>query len=377
MQTPDFHVPESSLLPLEEFPELLRVLQEGKDRQLHTGVQIYVSSRCQPVLSTGFGDAKIGTELTPEHSSLWRSAGKPLTAFLIMQRVLADLITLDTQLGEVLPESVQTSKSDITLRQLLTHTSGFPDAETGWPFASWNESIRQILSSSVSEQPSTAAYHPLSSWFLLGEIIQRTSNVPDDFSGCLRRELLLPLGMHQTQTGDSSENPGSFPATTLYERTAGKLTESVYNNPEYRSRVSPGGSLRGPVSDLGKFYETLLRQGRLPDGTRLTSADTVSLMVSRHRTGQFDLTLQHIIDFGLGLIINSNQYGADTVPYGFGRYCSPDTYGHGGSQCSIGFCDPERELVVAWAANGFCGEGQHQRRNRAINEAIYRDLSLC
>jgi CubicO group peptidase (beta-lactamase class C family) len=120
-----------------------------------------------------------------------------------------------------------------------------------------------------------------------------------------------------------------------------------------------------------------LRQGRLPDGTRLTSADTVSLMVSRHRTGQFDLTLQHIIDFGLGVIINSNQYGADTVPYGFGKYCSPNTFGHGGSQCSIGFCDPERELVVAWAANGFCGEGQHQRRNRAINEAIYRDLSIC
>ncbi len=42
----------------------------------------------------------------------------------------------------------------------------------------------------------------------------------------------------------------------------------------------------------------------------------------------------------------------------------------------MGFCDPDTKLVVAWAANGFCGEGQHQRRNRAINEAVYQDLGL-
>lgn len=82
------------------------------------------------------------------------------------------------------------------------------------------------------------------------------------------------------------------------------------------------------------------------------------------------------MDFGLGVLCNSNQYGAETVPYGFGQYCSEATYGHGGAQCSMGFCDPERKLVVAWSANGFCGEGQHQRRNRMINNAIYEDLEL-
>jgi CubicO group peptidase (beta-lactamase class C family) len=55
---------------------------------------------------------------------------------------------------------------------------------------------------------------------------------------------------------------------------------------------------------------------------------------------------------------------------------SPDTFGHGGAQCAMAFCDPGHKLVVAWAANGLCREPQHQRRNRAINEAIYEDLHL-
>jgi len=71
------------------------------------------------------------------------------------------------------------------------------------------------------------------------------------------------------------------------------------------------------------------------------------------------------------------RYGPDTVPYGYGPHCSPRTFGHGGSQCSIGFCDPEHCLVVAWVCNGRCGEGRHQRRNRAINTAIYEDLGLA
>ncbi|MCA9060369.1 MAG: serine hydrolase, partial [Planctomycetaceae bacterium] len=77
-----------------------------------------------------------------------------------------------------------------------------------------------------------------------------------------------------------------------------------------------------------------------------------------------------------GVIVDSNHHGRETVPYGFGRRCSDRTFGHGGAQCAIGFCDPARQLVVAWSANGFCGEGQHQRRNRAINDAIYADLGL-
>jgi CubicO group peptidase (beta-lactamase class C family) len=129
--------------------------------------------------------------------------------------------------------------------------------------------------------------------------------------------------------------------------------------------------LRGPIRDLALFYEDL----RQPPG-KLLAPTTVAALAARHRVGDDDLTLGHVVDFGLGFIIDSNRYGADTVPYGYGRYASRRTFGHGGAQCTQGFCDPENELVVAYAFYGRPCEGQHQRRVRALNEAIYRDLGL-
>jgi CubicO group peptidase (beta-lactamase class C family) len=158
---------------------------------------------------------------------------------------------------------------------------------------------------------------------------------------------------------------------TVYTRAAGRLIPSEYSAGLWLREPSPGGNLRGPVRELGRFYEMLWNNGRTPDGASLLTPETVQQMTMRHRVGQYDETFQHPVDFGLGLIIDSNGHGVDTVPYGFSAYCSPRTFGHGGAQCAMGFCDPDLGLVVAWAANGFCGEGQHQRRNVAINSAIY------
>ena len=53
-----------------------------------------------------------------------------------------------------------------------------------------------------------------------------------------------------------------------------------------------------------------------------------------------DVTFKHVVDWGLGTIIDSKRYGVETVPYGYGRYASDATFGHGGSQSSVGFADP-------------------------------------
>ena len=90
----------------------------------------------------------------------------------------------------------------------------------------------------------------------------------------------------------------------------------------------------------------------------------------------FDQTFQHKVDWGYGIIVNSNQYGAETVPYGFGRHASENTFGHGGAQSSVGFADPQHQLVVAAVANGCPGEELHNERFRELNSAIYEDLGL-
>jgi CubicO group peptidase (beta-lactamase class C family) len=164
----------------------------------------------------------------------------------------------------------------------------------------------------------------------------------------------------------------------------------VWGQPELGLPLRPGGSEWGPVRELGKFYEALLdsqSEHRVDFRTKaaglpaercsaLLRADTARLLTQRTRTGLFDHTFKHTLDFGLGFIVNSNRYDADTVPYGYGRHASEATFGHSGAQSSCAFADPAHGLVVAWATNGTPGEVRHQHRQREINTAVYEDLGL-
>lgn len=367
------------MFPSAEFPSVAAAIQEGISRGLHSGVQIYVSRDSRAVLDSALGDASPGVPMSPATIMPWRSAGKPLTALLILKYIENQRFQLSTMLSDLLPETVHSDKCDVTIFDLLTHQSGFPGTETGWPHADWSTTIDTIISTARQLPIGTAAYHPQSSWFLLGEILRRTTTSHfDALDDILAHELLQSLGLSSTSCGVKThtlpQNAGLIP--TLYERDKGQLAVSNYGASPWLTQPSPGGNLRGPIRELGVFLELLLRNGKLLDGTSFVSSSTVQQMTMRHRVNQFDQTLQHVVDFGLGVICNSNRHGLETVPYGFGRYASESAFGHGGSQCSMGFCDPQYDLVVAWSANGFCGEGQHQRRNRLINEAIYKDLGL-
>jgi len=91
----------------------------------------------------------------------------------------------------------------------------------------------------------------------------------------------------------------------------------------------------------------LLAGGRSASGRQIILPESVRVLTSRQRVGMYDHTFKHIVDWGLGFIINSAQYGVDTVLYGYGRYASPRTFGHGGRQCCSGFADPEHGLAAA------------------------------
>jgi CubicO group peptidase (beta-lactamase class C family) len=121
------------------------------------------------------------------------------------------------------------------------------------------------------------------------------------------------------------------------------------------------------MRELGRFYEMLRRHGEL-DGVRLLSPQTVAAITARHRTGMHDETFGVVIDWGLGFIIDSAIYG---------RHSSPRTFGHGGARSSVGFHDPEADLVVTLVFNGMAERGRHYRRLAATCEAIYDDLGLA
>lgn len=355
-------------------PLTYQCVMEGIEKNLHTGVQIYVSRQGEIIADAGVGEARPGVPMTNQTINLWLSAGKPLTAMAIARLAEQGKLNFDDRVTQYIPEFGTEGKAPITLLHILNHTAGFRQAKTGWPESSWDETIQRICAAPLEANwqiGKSAGYHVSSSWFILGEVLQRIMKQP--YRELIRDLVLEPLGMDQSWIGmpaDVFENTKDNIAY-VYQREKGEMQLTDWHEAARCLNPSPGGNARGPIRELGYFYDCLLNQG-MP----LFDSQTVETMTSRHRIGEFDLTLQHIVDYGLGFIINSNQYGAATVPYGFGKYASSETFGHGGSQSSIAFADPENELVVAVVANGRPGEPKHQRRAKEINEAIYEDLRL-
>ena len=364
-------------MPDEKYPQLVAAINEGVNRGLHTGVQVYVSLHGKALLNDGFGEASPGVPMSADTIMLWRSAGKPITATAVLQASQSGLISPDAVLEDYLPEAAGTNLANITIRQMLCHSSGIPVIDTGWPQSSPGEILHNILA--IEQRIQQAAYQPQSTWFLLAEVLRRTDPQARDFQSIISTEIFERLGIQEVWCGIANADSAklSLRLPTYYVRDKGQLVFSDYSSGLWLSQPSPGGNIRGPIAGLGKFYESFLAVNRSSSLNPLLAEDTILQMTTPQRHEQFDATLQHVIDFGLGVILNSNQHGLETVPYGFGRYSSPESFGHGGAQCAMGLIDPAHQLVVAWAANGFCGEGQHQRRNRSINEAIYADLGLA
>lgn len=360
------------------FPRIAEVVSLGIERGLHTGCQIYVSRHGNIMLDDGLGESRPGIPMTPDTINLWLSAGKPLTAVMILQAWEREQLRLDDPVIRYIPEFGQGGKAPITIRHLLTHTAGFRNVETGWPDVSWDASLARICAAPLEDGwviGRSAGYHTSSSWFILGEILQRIRGRA--YEQILHDDLLTPLDLNDTWAALPADQHSRYGNRIggLFARDQGALQPLNWNDPARSAVASPGSNTRGPIRELGRFYEMLLKQGAGMK-QRILTPQTIEAMTARHRVGDYDQTLGHVIDFGLGVIIDSNRYGAETVPYGYGRTCSPRAFGHGGAQCSQGWCDPETGLVVAYVFNGRCGEAQHNRRTRQINDAIAIDVGI-
>src|SRR5581483_10297350 len=347
----------------------------GIDEGLHLGAQICVVLAGTKVLDEAVGQACFGAAMTPDSINWWLSAVKPVTAVAIAMLWQRGKLELDDRVSSFIPEFARGGKESITLRHLLTHTGGFRAVSSNSSPEPWDQIIDAICAARIEPgwvPGRKAGYHIASSWFILAEIVRRLDGrMIDQF---VRQEIFLPLEMSDCWIGippDKFREYGNRIASTYSTEKHPPDKSHAPLTPEFASLVRPAANGRGPMNQLVRFYEMLRNHG-----ARILSPQTVEAMTARHRVGMLDHTFKHVIDFGLGFLINSSMYGPDTVPYGYGRFAAPRTFGHSGNQTSCAFCDPENALCVAWVCNGTPGEARHQARQRAINEAIYEDLSL-
>ena len=355
------------------------LIQQGMEQGLHIGAQLYVSQDRKPLADFATGESRPGTSMKTDTVMLWLSSTKPLAAVSIMQLVERGLLKLHDTVADYIPEFASGGKEPIQIFHLLTHTGGFRAAMLGEPETDWDEVVRRACAAKL--EPSwmpgeKAGYHVATSWYILGELVRRIDG--RHFRDYVREEIFLPLSMHDCWVGMPMEQ---FRA---YGERLGQVqrTERPGQGPYHWStemgatRCAPGANGHGPMRELGRFYEAMLSGGSL-DRNRILNPESVQQMTTRQRKEMYDETFKHVMDWGLGFIINSAQYGADTVPYGYGAHASDASFGHSGSQSSVGFADPEHRLVVALVFNGMPGERAHQQRIRPVLSAIYEDVGLA
>jgi CubicO group peptidase (beta-lactamase class C family) len=358
-----------------------KAIESGIERGLHVGAQLYVSRGGQPVADLAFGMARDGVPMTPDTIMLWMSATKPITVVAVAQVWERGKIALDDPVAKYIPAFGAKGKDRITIRHLLTHTGGFRAAVGPWTADPWDDIIAQICDAEI--EPGwivgrTSGYHIAPSWYLLAEIVRRVSSDSRPYSQYVREKILEPLGMRDTWIGmpaarwrEYGDRIAPMHSASASRRPAPHPYKPWSNNAEAVAIERPGGNGRGPIHDLGRFYEAMLAGGET-----VVTPQTIEAVSARHTVGLPDKTLGYRLDRGLGVVIDSKEYGLEAAWYG--TRCSRRAWGHAGYLCSVGFVDPEHRLVVAAVFNGMTDydPALHDARMRETVDAVYTDLGI-
>ena len=354
----------------DRLPKFADAVEVSVDAGQSAGCQAYVSLRGEAVASAGCGEGRPGVAMDADSIPLWMSMGKPLTAVLCA-RLGVDVAR---PVVDFVPEF---GKPDVTVAHVLTHTGGFRNVGSNWSPEPWPKIIDRVCGAKLEDDwtpGETAGYHVASGWYVLAEICRRVSG-HDDPLVMYRRELLEPLGMPDCWVGMPKSQYLDYGTrlSLTYDTSKDEPKPMAFPNSESGFTLCrPGGNARGPVAQLGRFYETLLHDrehgGFLP-------RDAALAYTARQRRGLRDKTFGAVIDWSYGFLL-ADPHG-ERIPYGYGPHASPDAFGHSGNQSSCAFADPRHRLVVVWCFNGLPGEVAHQKRQQAINAAVYEDLGLA
>ena len=358
--------------------------EQGRADGLHLGAQLEVRRTGHDPISLVVGEARAGVPMRPDTLLPWFSCTKPVTAMAVAQLWERGRIDLDAPVAAYLPEFGTGGKEAVTIRHVLTHTGGFrtlqPPADP-WTLE-WDELLARICATPLEPgwvPGERAGYHAVTGFHVLGELVARVDGRA--FADYVSEEVLEPLDLGDSWmalTEDRYAAYGDRMGIVYDVAPTGGSATPVRGLDSWRGfrRASPSGGGVGPMGDLVKVAEALLGGGER-EGERVLRPETVAAMTARQRSGMRDETFGMVIDWGLGLMINSWSYRQAPTSYGYGEHASPETFGHGGQQTSLLFADPAHGLAVALCCNGRPGEPANHRRTQPIVTALYEELGLA
>ncbi|HRH98962.1 MAG TPA: serine hydrolase domain-containing protein [Prosthecobacter sp.] len=266
---------------------------------------------------------------TPDSMFLLGSITKPLAVALpVMILVDRGELKLSDHAVKYLPEFNEGARKDITIEQLLTHTSGLPDqlennSELRAGHAPLSEFVKGAMRTPLLFAPGTKYHYQSMGILLAAEIVERVTKTPlPDF---LQQHVFTPLGMTRTVLGlGRFKKSDMVPMQTEHaapESGAGdpKAREWDWNSDYWRNLAAPWGGAHSSASDVSTFLRSFLH----PDG-KVLREETAKLMIRDHTP---TLEAHRGIGFMLG-------------PVGLGKGCSERAFGHSGSTGTLAWADP-------------------------------------
>jgi CubicO group peptidase (beta-lactamase class C family) len=224
-----------------------------------------------------YGEAVLGSgeKVTTKSVFHWASVSKPFVATAIMQLHERGKLDLDALLIDVLSGYTVSDKRlfDVTIRQLLLHTSGMPDVEDyGWDKPEYDDEAlsRWVLHESPRKplfDPGTDRKYSNVGFEVLGVVIEQLSGL--SFEAYMQRNIFEPLGMN--------DSTFYYPDVPEAQRTTGHQGEGQrhpISDYPYNRRHAPSSTLNTNVEDMARFVMAMLNDGEL-DGVRIINSNTL------------------------------------------------------------------------------------------------------
>lgn len=284
------------------------------------------------------------------------SITKPVVATAALMLVERGSLMLGDRVCDVIPEFGGAGRYAITLRHLLTHTSGLPDMlPNNRELRVANAPLSAFVEGTCAVDPAFPAgrgvQYQSMGYALLGEIVARVSGTP--CAQFVRDEIFRPLGMRDTELGTPDEwysagftPDGSVKADRIPEI---RLPDGQdpndgwnWNSRYWRSLGAPWGGLLTSAADLSRFARMMLNQGEL-DGVRILSpagvrAATRNQLQAMRGVPEDD---RRVKPWGLGWRLQWPVHSAN-----FGDLLGPRTYGHWGATGTVLWMDPELDAFA-------------------------------
>lgn len=350
----------SALLPSQanesSLSHLPAVLQKHIESNEVAGAVTLVAKNGQIVAHHAVGHADLTRKkiMTVENMFWIASMTKPITAVAVMMLVEEGHLSIDDPVQQYLPEfkdpwlvesktkaSMQLIRPHrkITIRDLLTHTSGLDSVPTPRYDTTLGELAAAYGQKPLKFQPGSKWSYSNSGINTLGRIIEVVSG--KDYGHFLQERIFTPLQMIHTTFWPTDYQVARIAKSYRQKEKEAELSEtSIYRIPEGltdRHRVPwPAGGLFSTAEDMHRFYQMMLNGGEW-NGHRLIAESTVQAM-TQTQTGNIKTGFTPGMSWGLGFQVVK-------TPQGVTEMLSKGTFGHGGAYGTQSWADPATQTV--------------------------------